>query len=191
MFARGSQVWPLVGIAAAFAAAFAPQSFGYGPTDWEEVYVTAAGRFERGEDIFRDSFVYPPFAAVIAIPSVHLSEFGVRVGVWLMNTVGATVLTAGAWRLTGGRLGFRQPAREWAIAAVGLAAFLGAAFEVMVNRQTDLLVGGLAVGGCLLVARGRDWTGGACVGTRSMVCGLLIGPPLPAPAAAARPIPRW
>jgi hypothetical protein len=164
VFARGSQLWPVVGIAALFGAAFAPQSFGYGATDWERVYVTAAERFERGEDIYRDSFVYPPVAAVLAVPSAHLGGFGVRVNVWLMNVAGATALVGCGWRLTGGRLSLRPPPGELLIAAVGLPAFLGAAFEVMVNRQTDLLVGGLAVGGCLLVARGRDWPGGAAVG---------------------------
>lgn len=166
---RGSQLWPAVGLLLVFAAAFAPMSFRFGPTDWEKVYVPAARQFERGEDVFRDAFVYPPFAALLALPSAHLGEVGVRVNVWLMNAVGATLLTVAAWRLTGGRLGLRQPPREWLVAALGLAAFLGAAFEVMVNRQTDLLVGGVAVSGCWLVARNRDWTGGAAVGLAAAV----------------------
>ncbi len=162
---RGSpQFWPTFALVAVFAVAFAPQSFLYGATDWEKVYVPAAVRFERGEDLFRDGFVYPPFAALLAVPSAHLGDLGVRANVWLMNTAGAALLVVGAWRLTGGRLGFRQLPREWLIVALGLPCFLGFLFEVMVNRQTDLLVGGLAVVGCGLVLRGRDWSGGALVG---------------------------
>jgi hypothetical protein len=166
---RSSQFWPAACVALLFAAAFAPQSFRFGATDWELVYVPAAERFLRGEDVFRDAFVYPPAAALLAIPSAHLGDFGVRVNVWLMNTVGATSITIGAWWLTGGRLSFRPPPRDWLIAVVGLAAYLGAVFEVMVNRQTDLLIGGLTVVGCWLVTRRRDWLGGAAVGLAAAV----------------------
>jgi hypothetical protein len=167
---RGSSpFWPVITIAVLFALAFAPQSFGFGATDWENVYLPAAGRFVRGEDLFREGFVYPPFAAVMAIPAFHLNEFGVRVHVWLMNTVGATILTACAWRLSGRPLSLRPSPREQLILVVGLTAFLGAVFEVMVNRQTDLVVGGLAVGGCWLVVKNRDWLGGTGIGLAAAI----------------------
>lgn len=164
LFRRDSQFWPSACVAVLMAAAVAPHALLRGPADWELVYVPAAERFERGDDLLRDAYVYPPFQALLAVPSAHLGPTGVRVWVWLTNTAGATALVLCGWRLTGGRLSFRSPPREWLIALLGLPAFLGFVFEVTANRQTDLVLGGLAVGGCLLIARRRDLIGGACVG---------------------------
>lgn len=161
---RQSQFWPGLCLAALMAVAVAPHAFLSRPADWELVYIPAAERFLRGEDIFRDAFVYPPFAVLTAVPTVQLGVPGQKVAYWLLSGSGGTALLIFGWRMTGGRLSLRHPPREWLIALLGLPAFLGFVFEVTANRQTDLVLGGLAVGGCWFVARGRDVLGGVCVG---------------------------
>ncbi len=158
------QLWACVCVVGLLAAAVAPHSFLFEPTDWETVYIPAAERYERGEDIYDDTFVYPPFMVLFAWPAAHLPEAGVRIHLWLSCTAGAALLVCGAWWLAGGRFSFASRPREWVIAGVGLTAFLGYVFEVMVNRQTDLFVGGLATFGAWLVFRGKEWPGGALIG---------------------------
>ncbi len=180
MFARTSSLWPVLAVAALLAAAFAYHAFHFAPTDWEKVYVPAAQRFERGEDVFNkhDGFVYPPVAALLALPSAHADSLSVRFHVWLMNIVGGTAMVVCGWWLTGGRFALKQSVREWMIAALGLPIFLGFFFEVLVNRQTDLLIGGLAVAGCWQVVRGREWVGGVLVGLAAAVkCTPLLFAP--------------
>lgn len=164
VFHRGSQLWPTLCVAALLAAGGVLHAFFSRPADWQLVYVPAAERYLRGEELFRDAFVYPPFAVLLVVPSVHLGAVGQKVHYWLMSVAGGTALVVGGWRLSGGRLNFRNPPREWLIALLGLPAFVGFVFEVTANRQTDLLLGGLAVAGCLLIARDRDLVGGGCVG---------------------------
>ena len=180
MFARTSSLWPVLAVAALLAAAFAYHAFHFADTDWEKVYVPAAARYEEGDDVFghADEYVYPPFSAVLALPSAHSGPFAVRVHVWLMNVAGGTALVVCGWWLTGGRFGLRQPPREWWIALIGLPAFLGFFFETLVNRETDLVIGGLAVAGCWQVVRGRDWLGGAMIGVAAaMKCTPLLFAP--------------
>lgn len=159
-----SQFWACLSVVGLLAAAVAPHSFLFGATDWETVYLPAADRYERGEDIYDDTFVYPPFMVLIAWPAAHLPEPWVRIHLWLSCTAGAALLVCGAWWLTGGRFSFANRPREWGIAAVGLTAYLGYVFEVMVNRQTDLFVGGLATIGAWLIVRRKEWAGGALIG---------------------------
>ncbi len=158
------QLWACLCVVGLLAAAVAPHSFLFGATDWETVYLPAAQRYERGEDIYDDTFVYPPFMVLLAWPAAHLNEPWVRIHLWLSCTIGAALLTCGAWWLAGGRFSFTSRPREWLIAALGTTAFFGYVFEVMVNRQTDLIVGGLATFGAWLVFRKKDWTGGALIG---------------------------
>ncbi len=158
------QLWACVCVVGLLAAAVAPHSFLFGATDWERVYLPAAEQYERGEDIYDDTFVYPPFMVLLAWPAVHMPPVGVRVHLWVSCTIGAALLTCGAWWLAGGRFSFNSRPREWLIAGIGVTAYLGYVFEVMVNRQTDLFVGGLATFGAWLVFRGKDWTGGVLIG---------------------------
>jgi hypothetical protein len=47
-------------------------------SDWDQVYLPAAARLAKGDDIFRDGFVYPPINAWLALPFVDLPHVANR-----------------------------------------------------------------------------------------------------------------
>jgi len=155
---------PLALLVALLGAALVPHTFFYGDTDWEKVYIPASERLIAGADIFQESFVYPPFAAVLGVPSVGLSKLGVRWVFWGMNLLGASLLMLCGWSLAGGQFQLRPPLRELLIAGIGLATAFGFTLDVMVNRQNDLLVGGCVVAGCWLMTRGKVAWGAIAIG---------------------------
>jgi len=159
-----SQFSGIVAVVVLLAIGFAPHSFYYGATDWERVYLPNSARLLTGESIFQDAFVYPPFAAVLGLPSIGLPSWAVRVLFWLMNVVCGSVLIIASWNLAGGRFSLRPPKRELIIAGLGLATALGFTFDVMVNRQTDLVVGAFTIGGCWLLLRQRGLAGTLSIG---------------------------
>ncbi len=138
------------------------------PGDWERVYVPAGERLRTGGDVFDEptGFVYPPFAGMVAVPSAILPRFAARGVWWVANSLAVAVLFAGAWRLSGGQLTDPRKwnRREIATFWLGLVATVGFSFDTLTNQQTDLILAGLVVGGCWLVAGGRDVAGGVTIG---------------------------
>lgn len=138
------------------------------PRDWEKVYVPAAERLRAGGDVAdeRTGFVYPPFAALVAVPAAVLPHGAGRGLWWFANAVAGAVAFAGAWRLAGGSFSDprRWPRAEIAAFWAGLLAVVGFTFDAVTNQQTDLILAGLVIGGCWAIARGRGITGGTLIG---------------------------
>ena len=137
------------------------------PKDWEHVYLPAAIHLRAGENIFRDGYVYPPFQAMLAAPFSCLSARAARVLWACTNAAAMAVLLASAWRLSGGLsfLGSESfERREYWILALGLAAALGFVFDTITNGQTDVIIGALVIGGCLIATRGHRLVGAALIG---------------------------
>lgn len=148
------------------------------PHDWETVYVPAAARLIRGEDIFQEQFVYPPVNAWLPIPFVGLPRMPSRALWYAVNMTALAVLLLGAWKLSGGRRLEGMPGvpwREHAIFWLGLGCGIASCFDVITNQQTDLIVAALVILGCGAMMRGHDlraalWFGAAA----AMKCTPLL-----------------
>jgi hypothetical protein len=149
-------------------------------SEWDEVYLRAAGRLLNGGDVYRfeDGYSYPPFMALLAVPFVGLSTILSRT-IWFAINVGCLVgMWRLAWRLTGG--GHLEGAqatdlREQLICLLGLACSVRYAMNGIAHHQTDLVIGMLLMGGCDLLSRGRDWSAASCFGlAAAMKCTALL-----------------
>ena len=128
-------------------------------SDWDSVYVVAARHLRDGESIFQNSYQYPPISAWLALPFTYLSGVPGRLAWYGVNALALVVMLTSAWRLSGGGRLQGDPAvphREHAVLALGLLASIYFAMDVLSNQQTDLFVGSLVLGGCLLLANKRD-----------------------------------
>ena len=169
---------PVLLLVVLLSLAFAPQTFLFGDTDWEKVYIPAAERLQTGEHIFRDAFVYPPFTALIPLPAAALPREYRAAQFWAMNVAAGCGLLLVGWRFTGGSFAWLPPRRECAIALLGLFAGLGFVFDVLVNRQIDMLLGGAIVCGCWCLVNRRPYTGAVLIGlaTAAKCTPLLFAP---------------
>lgn len=134
-------------------------SFRRSPQDLETVFIPAAARMLDGEDIFQNSFVYPPINAWLPIPFVGMPQWPVRAIWFALNMVALAVLLLGSWKLSGGgRLEGTQavPWREHAIFWLGLGCGISSCLDAITNQQTDLIVAALVILGCAALVRGRD-----------------------------------
>ncbi len=138
------------------------------PGDWEKVYVPAAERLRAGGDVFdeRTGFIYPPVAALAAVPAAVLPHAAGRCLWWVANAVAGVVVFAGAWRLAGGLLTDPRtwPRSEVASFWLGLSAAVGFTLDAVTNQQTDLILAAFVIGGAWLVLSGRDTAGGGWIG---------------------------
>ena len=128
-------------------------------TDWDSVYLPAARRLTAGESVFQGGYLYPPASAWLAIPFADLPRIPGRLAYYAVNVVALLVLLTGAWCLSGGgRLQGEPPVPrgEHLILALGLLTGVYYVLDALSNQQTDLVLGGLLVGGCVLLARGRS-----------------------------------
>jgi len=158
-------------------------------TDWDDVYLPAARHLRAGEPVVPDRYLYPPVSAWLAIPFTQLPHLPGKMAWYAVNVVSLLVVLTGAWHLTGGgRLQGDPPVprREHLILLLGLLAGLYYAFDALTNQQTDLVIAALVVGGCLLLARGRDLGAAASFG---VAAGMKCTPLLWAPYLAWRG--RW
>ncbi len=172
---RRRQLGPALLLAALLGAAFAPHCFFFGATDWEKVYIPAAERLIAGEPLFVEAFVYPPAAVLLPLPATHISPEYWPLHFWAMNLLGGVGLLLVGWRFTGGRFAWLPPRRECAIALLGLAAGLGYVFDVLVNRQIDLLLAGGIVAGCWCLVNRRPYAGAVLIGlAAAMKCTPLL-----------------
>lgn len=138
-----------------------------GQSDWELVYLPAAERLTRGEELLQASFVYPPVNAYFGLPFLGLSSSAARIAWLAVNVTSLAVLVAVAWRVAGGgRLQGPEPASrtEHAIFGLGLACGIYFALDAITNQQSDLVVAALVVVGC-----------GALVGGRAVRAAVLFG----------------
>ncbi len=118
--------------------------------DWQKCFLPAGLRMRAGDDIFSQSYVYPPFQAFVAALFTYPPPLVGRAMWDLLNAAAAGVFVINAWRLSGGAPWWRNrhlPATEAWIFALGFVATIGFLFDSITNRQTDLLVASLIVGG--------------------------------------------
>jgi hypothetical protein len=137
--------------------------------DWETVYLAAARNLRSGADLLDNGsgYVYPPFGALVAVPFTFLPR-GLGLTAWVVvNVAAVAVMLVGAWRLTGGRaLPGRPGTGRVDHAAFWLGGLCAAGFilDAAANWQTDLIIGGLLVGGAWLLATGRGLSAGVAFG---------------------------
>jgi Glycosyltransferase family 87 len=167
------QLGPTLLILFLYLGVFFYQSFFFGETDYELVIVAAVKRLFAGGSLFNDDFVYPPASALLGWPAVGMTTLQTKCLVWLMNSIGASALTVAAWRFAGGRLKYLPNRTDWGVTALGVMVFFTFVLEVMVNRQTDLLIGGLLLLGLWAVPK-SEWWAGVFIG----LAASMKGPPL-------------
>jgi hypothetical protein len=149
-------------------------------SEWDEVYLRAAGRLLYGGDVYRfeDGYSYPPFMAWLAIPFVFLPQ-AVSRALWLGINIGCLVgMWRLAWRLTGGgALKGNQATdkREHLICFLGIACSVRYALNGIAHHQTDLVISVLLLGGCWMLSHRRDWSAASCFGlAAAMKCTALL-----------------
>jgi hypothetical protein len=133
--------------------------------DWEQVYFAAARQLRAGDDLLANgtSYVYPPFAALLAVPFTLLPRTAGLV-VWAgVNVLALAVLLRGAWKLSGGR-GVPATAADHLAFALGGMCAAGFLLDGAAHWQTDLVIGAAVVGGGVLLAGGRGLGAGIAFG---------------------------
>lgn len=149
-------------------------------TEWEQVYVATARHLVQGDDIYAQphGYVYPPFQAFLALPWVFLPVSFGRVLWFAANVFCAGTIIVGAWQVTGGAKLNRQSGstrREHLVFLLGLFASIWYLFHSLAHQQTDLVIGALVVGGCLLLSRRSETGAGALLGmAAAMKCTPLL-----------------
>lgn len=136
-------------------------------SDWDEVYLPAAGRLAHGGDIYQNGFVYPPINAWLALPFVGLSRVSTRLLWFAVNASAFVILITEAWRLSGGSQlegNPQAPRREHVIFALGLLCGIFYALDTLTNQQSDLVVAALVLIGCRLLVRDRGAGAGVMFG---------------------------
>jgi len=149
-------------------------------SEWQEVYVRAAGRLLNGGDVYRlqDGYSYPPFMAWLAIPFTVLPPTLSRL-LWFGINLGCLVcMWRLAWRLTGGgHLEGVQATnnKEHLICFLGLACSVRYALNGIAHQQTDIVIGALLLFGCWCLSRNREWSAASCFGlAAAMKCTALL-----------------
>jgi hypothetical protein len=152
-------------------------------SEWEQVYVRAAEHLWQGQDVYRlqDGYLYPPVMAWAALPFRLLPSPAVRV-LWLaVSVAGVVVMVRSAWRLSGGgRLDgpVHAPRSEYWIAALGVLCGIPYIQNCFAHQQTDVVIGALLLGGCLLLARRRTLVAAVCFGLAAGIkCTALLWAP--------------
>ncbi len=129
-------------------------------SEWEQVYIRAAARLCSGEEMYRmrDAYLYPPFMAWTALPFLSLSARASRL-LWLaINGLSLIALYRWSWQTAGGgRLegAGKVPRRERLAAVLGALCGISYLQNCLAHQQTDIVLGAMLAGGCLLLTRGR------------------------------------
>jgi hypothetical protein len=152
-------------------------------SEWEQVYLTAAGRLWRGEDLYPlgGSYLYPPFMAWAALPFLFLRPPLARLVWFAVNAVCLLALLRWSWRLAGGgRLeGCRRaPTSEGLAALLGCLCGISYVQNCLAHQQTDIVITALLIGGCVLLRRGWPLLAAASLGLAAACkcTGLLFAP---------------
>jgi hypothetical protein len=130
-------------------------------SEWELVYVQAAGRLAAGGHLYKpaEGYLYPPFMAWAALPFTHLPA-GLGRWLWLgINLACLAGLFRWGWQLAGGPRLQGAGAAGWPEHAACLLGAVGALphlHNCLAHQQTDVVIAALLVGGCLLWARERS-----------------------------------
>ena len=132
--------------------------FGRRDSEWEQVYVPAADRLWKGEDIYRmgEAYLYPPFMALSALPFLAFPSPLPRFLWFVCNAICLLALLRWSWQLAGGgRLEGQKPGNtsERVAAIVGLLCGITYLQNCLAHQQTDVVIGAMLIGGCLLLGQ--------------------------------------
>ena len=148
-------------------------------SDFASVYLPAAERLARGQDIYQQGYVYPPVDAWAVLPFTVLSPGAARV-LWLaLNGAALVILVWGAWRLSGGSRLEGSPGAPWRehlIFGLGMLSAFAYLVDALTSQQSDLLVAALAILGCqALASRGARRRADVRAGSRPEVHASALG----------------
>jgi hypothetical protein len=152
-------------------------------SEWDQVYVRAAHHLWRGEDIYRpeDGYLYPPFMAWAALPFRALPGSASRAAWLLLNVACAMALVRWGWRAAGGpqlEAAAATPIAEHSAAILGVLCGIPYIENCFAHQQTDVVLGALLVGGCLLLTRSRALAAATCFGLAAAIkCTPLLFAP--------------
>jgi hypothetical protein len=149
-------------------------------SEWNEVFVRAADHLWHGQDIYQDGYLYPPFLAGACLPFCPLPAPLSRAAWFAVNVACTFALARWSWRLAGGpplEAG-SAPAQEHRAAVLGVLCGIPYIENCFAHMQTDVVMGAILVGGCLLLARGRDMLAASCLGVAAAIkCTPLLFAP--------------
>jgi hypothetical protein len=176
--ASAAQKYWIVIAAVVFALAMLPMSFKKpAAADWLNTYVLAAQEMLAHQPIHSAGknslgagpFTYPPAAALLAVPFARTSPTIALAGWYIASVLATFVAVACAWRLVRAP-SFRHMTRDWSWIFV-LGIFLGGRqlISPFGNRQTDMFVAAAVIGGCWLLAKGRDIHGALWIGAAAAI----------------------
>jgi hypothetical protein len=150
-------------------------------SDWDEVYIAAAERLTRGDDVLQGGFVYPPINAWLPLPFVSLPKVPRRLLWFAVNAAALVVLVRIAWDLSGGGRLQGEPhvsGREHLICILGLLCGGCYVLDALTNQQTDILLAALVLAGCRLLCTRRDMAAGVTFGLAAAIkCTPLLWAP--------------
>jgi len=149
------------------------------PAEWSDVYVPAARALLNGGDIYAEGtgYLYPPFAALLAIPFAPLPNVPIRLVWYLCNVAAIVYFARSAWTIGGGqRLASATTTdpREMQVLAIGALCSVTYGLNTLAHQQTDLVIGALVFGGCAALLAGRGVLGAILIGLGA----AFKGPPL-------------
>jgi hypothetical protein len=152
-------------------------------SEWEQVYLSAAARLWRGEDVYRlgESYLYPPFMALTALPFLALPTPLPRLFWFGINVVCLFALLRWSWRVAGGG---RLEGDEKCNGSERLAAILGCLCGIsylencLAHQQTDIVIAAILAGGCLLLVKGQPLSAATAFGAAAACkCTALLWAP--------------
>jgi Glycosyltransferase family 87 len=152
-------------------------------SEWEEVYLRAAGHLRSGTAVYgpAESYLYPPLLAWLSIPFTSLTSLETRLAWYAVNVVSLVLLLVWSWQLAGGGAlegKTRVPRREHLIVLLGMACAIYYTLDCLTNQKCDLILGALMIGGCVALTRGRSFGAATLFGLAAGVrcTPLLWGP---------------
>jgi hypothetical protein len=152
-------------------------------SEWEQVYMAAAADLWKGEDMYRmgEAYLYPPFMALTALPFLAFPAPLPRLLWFAANVVCLTALLRWGWRLAGGgRLEGADNCnvRERLAAVLGCLCGISYLENCLAHQQTDIVIGAMLAGGCLLLGRGRPLSAATAFGVAAACkCTALLWAP--------------
>ncbi len=152
-------------------------------SEWEQVYLPAAAHLWQGEDLYLrgEGYLYPPFMALTALPFLALPAPLPRLLWFAVNGICLLALLRWSWRLAGGgRLEGAADSKVRERLAFVLGCLCGISYleNCLAHQQTDIVIGAMLAGGCLLLARGKVLAAAAAFGVAAACkCTALLWAP--------------